>query len=200
MAEVRRTKASRWRDPRLAGGILLVAISAVAGGHLVRGPEMVPVYRASGTVMPGTVISEAELSVAEVPSDVAVAYLGPNDGKDEERITAVLAPGEFVPVGSLAQERTDGNVLVVPLLSAAPGTLAKGSHAQVWRVRQGQPAGVESSAELVADDVLIVAVDTPEMMMDQSTAEIRVRDDQISPILAVLGSQDGIVLVEGALP
>ncbi len=200
MAEVRRMKASRWKDPRLAGGVLLIAISAVAGGYLVQGPDMASVYRASDTVMPGTVVGEAGLNIVEIPSNMAHAYLGPHDGRDDARIASVLAAGEFLAESSLVQERTDGGVLVVPLMSAAPQALSKGSRAQVWRVHQEQPGGVESSAELVADDILVVSVASPEMMMDQVMAEIRVRDDQIAPILAVMGSQDGIVLVEGTLP
>ena len=201
MAKARRIKPSRWKDPRLAGGILLVAFSAVVGGYLVRGPATVPVYRASETVMPGTVVAEAGLGVVEVPEGAAAAYIGPHDNKDAARIASVVEPGEFVAASSLAEESSEGSILVIPLMSAAPATLGKGSHAQVWRVRQQQPDGVESVAELVADDVLIASVASPEtMMLEQMTAEIRVDTPQIAPILAVLGSQDGLVLVEGGTP
>ena len=151
--------------------------------------------------MPGTVVADAELGVVEVPEGSAAAYVGPDDNKDAAQIASVVAPGEFVAVSSLAEERSDGSILVIPLMSAAPATLGKGSHAQVWRVRQEQPDGVESVAELVADDVLIASIAAPEtMMLDQMTAEIRVGSSQIAPILAVLGSQDGLVLVEGGTP
>ncbi len=201
MTKVRRMKTTRWKDPRLAGGILLIAFSAIVGGYLFQGPPTIPVYQAGETVLPGTVIESAELRTVEIPADVAGAYLGPRDGVGEAQLTQVLTEGQFVPRSSIEQEKAEGNVLVVPLASPAPASLGKGSHAQLWRVRQSEPGGKEARAELVAQDVLIVSVASADaMMMDQITAEIRVQDHQISAVLAVLGSQDGLVLVEGQTP
>lgn len=197
MSEAQRMKLSRWRDPRLAGGILLLAVSAVVGGSLLRGPAMVPVYRAAGTIMPGTTLSEANVTLAEIPESVAGTYVGPGKGRSEATISTVVAEGELVSSDSLIDRESEGNVLVVPLMNGVPQALSQGQTAQVWRIRQEQPGGVPSVAELIADDVLVVSVSGPEMMLDQASAEIRVRDEQLASILAVLGSQDGMVLVEG---
>ncbi len=201
MTKVRRIKTTRWKDPRLAGGILLIAVSAVAGGYLFQGPPTVPVYQAEDTVLPGTSIATAGLQTVEMPADVAEAYLGPHDDVGQAQLTQVVTEGQLVARSFIEHEKAEGNVLVVPLLSPAPASLGKGSHAQLWRVRQAEPGGKQARAELVAGDVLIVSVGASEaMMLDQITAEIRVQDYQIAAVLAVLGSQDGLVLVEGEAP
>lgn len=201
MTKVHRMRTTRWKDPRLAGGILLITVSALAGGYLFQGPPTIPVYQAGDTVLPGTTIATAELQTVEMPGDVAAAYLGPYDDVEQAQLTQVVPEGELVARSFIETEKADGNVLVVPLLSPAPATLGKGSHAQLWWVRQAEPGGKQARAELVAGDVLIVSVaSTDAMMLDQITAEIRVQDYQIAPVLAVLGSQDGLVLVEGEAP
>lgn len=201
MTKVRRMTTARWKDPRLAGGILLITFSAIVGGYLFQGPPTTPVYQAGDTILPGTAIKSADLRTVDMPADVAAVYLGPRDEVGEAQLTQVITEGQFVARSFIEHEKAEGNVLVVPLLSPAPASLGKGSHAQLWRVRQSEPGGKEAKAELVAGDVLIVSVASADaMMMDQITAEIRVQDHQISPVLAVLGSQDGLVLVEGQTP
>ncbi len=185
----------------MAGGILLITFSAIVGGYLFQGPPTTPVYQAGDTILPGTAIKSADLRTVDMPADVAAVYLGPRDEVGEAQLTQVITEGQFVARSFIEHEKAEGNVLVVPLLSPAPASLGKGSHAQLWRVRQSEPGGKEAKAELVAGDVLIVSVASADaMMMDQITAEIRVQDHQISPVLAVLGSQDGLVLVEGQTP
>lgn len=49
---MREKTGARWKDPRLAGGVALIAAGALAGAYVLRGPVTVPVYRATEAVVP----------------------------------------------------------------------------------------------------------------------------------------------------
>ena len=70
--------ATRWRDPRLGIGVLLVALSGMCGAFVLSGPEKVPVYRARSAIVPGTAISKADLDVVEIDKTLAASYVGPS--------------------------------------------------------------------------------------------------------------------------
>lgn len=199
MVKTRRLSFSRWKDPRLAVGLILICVSAVAGGFLMRGPETRAVYRASESVVPGTVVADADLAIVDVPVSLAAGYVGPQDGVSEERISQVVGAGEMVTGRALSPSTTTGRTqIVIPLLSPAPAGLGRGSVGELWRIGQEQAGGASATAERIADDVVIVSIAGAETMrVDQFSAEIQVADRDAASVLAVLGSADGIVLAQG---
>ena len=65
----RRASRPGWRDPRLAVGLVLVALSVVVGVRVVDGrDETTPVLAAATPLVPGQTLSDADLTV-ESPTE-----------------------------------------------------------------------------------------------------------------------------------
>ncbi|MDO4887512.1 MAG: hypothetical protein Q3979_02225 [Actinomycetaceae bacterium] len=188
-------KRTRWRDPRLAAGIALVALSGLAGAVVLSGPPTTKVYQAKEAVLPGTPLSESNLKVVEVEAKIAGEYVGPRDGQATVGVT--VRAGEFVPRSSLEREESETRRVVVPLMAPPPGTAAPGERAELWRVSR-QDAGTEGQAQatLLTPEALVVSVGRDESALGgEVQVEIDVPREAADEVLAVMGSQDGYVLV-----
>ena len=63
----RRAARPGWRDPRLAVGVALVALSVVVGVRVVDGRDATtPVLAAAEALVPGQALTDADLTVVEV--------------------------------------------------------------------------------------------------------------------------------------
>lgn len=164
------------------------------------GPETRAVYRANESIVPGTELSSANLEVVDVPAHVGESYIGPSDGVEDRRISQVVGEGELISDRLMEPDEVSAGHthLVVPLVAPAPAGLGKGSPAELWRVTQEQVGGEASGAERIASDLVIVSIASSDSMrIDQYSAEIRVDNRYVPDVLAVLGSPDGLVLVQG---
>lgn len=200
MAKTERITFTRWKDPRLALGVLLIAVSVIAGSFIMQGPETKAIYRASTSMVPGTQVEGADFGIVDVPVDLAQGFIGPSDGIEQRRIGQVIAQGELLSERVLESDPVEAGYthLVVPLVAPAPANLAKGSTAELWRINQEQVGGEEAAAERIANDLVIVSITSADSMrIDQYGAEIQVANDDVPAVLAVLGSSDGLVLAKG---
>lgn len=200
MATAQRLSFSRWKDPRLAFGVLLMSVSAIAGSLLMQGPDTSPIYQAAGPLVPGTELGNAELVVVDVPAQLAHRYVGPADGVDDRRISHVVGEGELISKSAMEADAVSAGHthLVVPLMAPAPAILGKGSTAELWRINQEQAGGEEAGAQRIASGLVIVSIASADSMrIDQYSAEIQVPNEDVPNVLAVLGSPDGLVLAKG---
>ena len=165
-----RSGRPRWREPRLAAGLALVAFCAVLGARLVGGlDDTVGVWVASRALAEGQRVSVTDLSRHQVRfRDQADAdrYLSADtDLPSEAALGRAVGAGELLPRGAL---RTAGPAALVevPLSVAAesvPATVRVGSTVDVWVTgRRGgaagaAPGGRVARSTLVLDDVAVVA-------------------------------------------
>lgn len=201
MVKTERITFTRWKDPRLALGVLLIAVSAIAGAFLMQGPETKAVYRANSAMVPGTTVEGANFAIVDVPVDLAEGFIGPSDGMDDRRIGQVIEQGQLLSTQILEADPVEAGYthLVVPLVAPAPASLSQGSSAELWRIKSEQTGGDEASAERIASDLVIVSISsTDSMRIDQYGAEIQVTNSDVPDVLAVLGSSDGLVLAKGS--
>jgi hypothetical protein len=167
-----RSTGSRWRDPRLALGIGVVALCAVLGGWLLAtSDDTVGVWTARVPLAEGQQLGAGDLVRQEVrfggQSD-ADRYLSadrlPPGGASLAR---AVGAGELVPRAALGAAAS-GSLTEVPLSvgsEALPATVHVGSLVDVWVTpdpagpgASGTAARPTSRSVLVFNDVAVVAV------------------------------------------
>lgn len=155
---VRGTRA-RWRDPRLAVGIAVVAGCALLGGKLLAASDdTVGVWAARASLAEGQEVGTADVVRREVRfADQADAdhYLSADQPlPDDAEVGRPVGAGELLPRTALGTGDT-GSRTEVPLsvgADAVPATVHVGSVVDVWVTAE---KGARST--LVFDDVPVLA-------------------------------------------
>ncbi|MEV8373488.1 SAF domain-containing protein [Kribbella sp. NPDC056861] len=155
-----RTRRARWKDGRLLLGVLLVAITALAGAKLLAAADdTTAVWAAKRDIPLGVTISGDDLTTMNVrftSDDVAGRYVAADADLKGMVATRAIGKGEFVPLQA-ATTKSDSERTELPLSVAAgrlPSDIAVGDHVDIWVVPKEQPA-----AKLWAE-VRIVQLDT----------------------------------------
>ncbi|MBA2740123.1 MAG: flagellar biosynthesis protein FlgA [Nocardioidaceae bacterium] len=206
-AAVRSPAATRlrrpgWRDPRLAIGLVLVAVSTVAGARVLSAADdTVAVWVASSPVRAGDSVAEVQLVPGRVRLDdgaSATAYLG--TGTEPEGVfDRDLQPGELVPAAALerpgATPRAD-----VPLAveaGGAPVDLAVGDLVDVWVVPEPSPTSRRTGrAERVLSEVPVATTTSADALgaaNRQLVVRVEAGADDLDEVLGALAR--GSVLV-----
>lgn len=164
--QARRSWATPWRDPRLIGGVALIALSAVLGGLVISSDdEQVLVWQARRDLVVGTAVAPGDLVRVPVgwSTRQASAYLSgtrPPAGV----LRRSVGTGELLPRSALSDAATS-SILLVPLQfrrDDLPFGLVAGDRIQVWAVPAESSAGSPSPvspARLVAADLDVVQVE-----------------------------------------
>lgn len=181
-----------WKDPRLAIGVLLIAGGGLAGSVVLGGESSVPLLRASAPVAEGSVLSESQFTVVELPERVGAEYVRSGQIPDGAVATHALQPGDLLPTSALGQPGALADV-TIPLLVAPASSVGVGSQVDVWRV-QNATINTASGARLIAQGAVIVSVEVGGVG-SQTAAQIRVAPADVPGIVEVLGTQDGLVVV-----
>jgi len=205
----RRARRPGWRDPRIVGGVLIMAASVLVGGALfgARGGSR-PVLVLSHDVVSGAVLGSADVAVRRVHVDdgdlgeryfTAVGQL-----PDDAHLTHGLREGEFVPRSALVADETSGQV-EVPLAVAPedlPSTVRAGSTVDVWVLpdRDRGQAGLDARARRVLQAVSVLRISgAGSSLAPRDTRQVIVtlpRDragDRLAPALAQIAA--GRVLI-----
>lgn len=158
-----RSGRSRWRDPRLWLGTLLVLASVVVGAKVLAA--------ADDTVAVWTLDHDASAGMSITASDVRATRLHFASAADESRywladdplpaqahLTRDVGNGELLAKAALS---TDSAAVVhqLPLgveAAGLPVDLAPGDHVEVWAVPK--PEAVRSHPELVLSDAAVLAL------------------------------------------
>ena len=157
-----RPAGSRWRDPRLAVGLVIVATCVLLGARIVSGADdTVGVWRASHDLPAGSVLTRADLEVARVHagSDTLAKYFPPSDTAVGNALAHDVAAGELVPRSAVT---TTAPALVEVPLSVAPedvpASVRRGVLVDVWVLPEPGSGARPDRATLALDNVVVVAV------------------------------------------
>jgi hypothetical protein len=139
-----------WRDPRLWIGLLIVAVSVVAGSRLLAAADdTVAVWAVAADAGPGAALTEGDLVVHRVrfaDSDDLSGYYRVDDALPGElRLVRGVGAGELLPRGAVgaADQATDMVELPVALESdQVPPAVHAGSVVDVYLL--GDPARGEA--------------------------------------------------------
>jgi hypothetical protein len=161
-----RTTRARWKDGRLVLGVLLVAVTALAGAKLLSAADdTTSVWAAKRVIPAGARISADDLTSARVrftSDDSARQYVA--SVADLSGMIAVrqIGAGEFVPKEATATE-VDSERTELPLSVQAgrlPADLAIGDQVDIWVVPKANDAGEQTAARRLWDKVRVVQIDS----------------------------------------
>ncbi|MGI8614996.1 MAG: hypothetical protein ACR2KL_13805 [Nocardioidaceae bacterium] len=166
----RRLSSSRWRDPRLAVGVALVAVCTVLGGRLLAASDdTTAVWALRADADAGVALDADLVQVARVHFDdaaVAAEYLPADRSLPPGLLTArAMSSGELVSRSSLVSPAADPVELPVAVTDGArPPDLAVGDFVDVWVTPDSGPPGgartTSSSAERILAAIRVLDVDS----------------------------------------
>ncbi len=207
-----RAHRSRWRDPRLVVGIVLVAGCALLGARLLGGADdTVGVWAARGSLNAGQAVGASDLVRREVrfgDQGAADAYLSADAPlPDGATLSRAVGAGELVPRTALGDAGT-GSLTEVPLSvdsEAVPSTVRVGSVVDVYVTPDAAatdadgPGGPAARSTLVFDDVAVLSVPrTSTSLGPTATRQVIVgvdRDQQARLPTALAALAGGTVLL-----
>ena len=180
-----RARAAGWRDPRLAVGVVIVALSVLLGARLfAAADDTVAVWSLREHVPAGAVLGAGDLQVARVHlGDSVIDRYVPADDRLAGGTVAAhdLDAGELLPRSAVvpAGERP---LVEVPLSVAPddlPASVVRGSTVDVWVTPAASAPGDHPRARLALHDVLVVAVpDAADSLAPRTTQQVIVGLDE----------------------
>lgn len=205
-----RARRSGWRDPKLALGLLLIALSVLAGAKIIgQADQTVGVWALARDVAAGAPVTADDLVSRRVrlpESTLAEVYLS-SDRPPAMGVVAAhaLSRGELLARAALARESTRP-VIEVPLQvgpGALPASIEVGTAVDIW-VIAGAGAGEASdrpgkrASRVVEGATLLHLGDRAEALSGSTDREILIgvtedREDSVADLLGAL--QDGRVVV-----
>lgn len=194
-----RRLTSRWRDPRLAVGALLIVLSGTAGGMILSGPPTNPVYQAKATVLPGSPLNTSDFVLVDIDPSLAELYIGPEDFDGESVATSTIHKGELLAKSNTRSTDASGTRIVIPLGAGVPSQASVGDTVTLWKVDKQNTSG-EAKISLLSDKAILVSLSGGEGMVNTvQSAELLVPKAQAREILTVLGTDSLFVLTTGGV-
>lgn len=131
-----RLRRPGWRDARLLVGLLLVLASVATGSYVVaRADDRLPVFAASGPLVPGQPLSEDDLVRVDVQlGPEAGRYLSAAAGLAPDRyVLREVADGELVPAAAIGGKDLVGvQPLTLTVDAGAASVLRVGTRVDVY--------------------------------------------------------------------
>jgi hypothetical protein len=160
-----RAQASRWRDPRLVVGVVIVALCVLLGSRVLAGADdTVAVFSLRHDLPRGASLDRGDLSVTHVHfgGDGAERYVDASTALAPGTVvTHDLAAGELLPQSAITSS-AGPELIEVPLSVAPddlPASVRRGATVDVWVTPKVAAAGEDRTrARLALDDVVVVAV------------------------------------------
>lgn len=182
----RRAARSTWRDPRLVIGILIVAISVLAGTTLFNSADdVVPVWAARENLSSGSPVSTDDLARREIKFTSAAdadRYLSADRTLPADAtLLRAVGTGELLPRAALGAG-SSGPVTEVPLsvpADAVPQNVQTGSVVDVWVTPDAAAGGRQKSVRIFEDVVVIAAPTSGSTFAPSGTRQIIVGVDAV---------------------
>jgi len=159
----RRARRPGWRDPRIVGGVLIMAVSVVVGGWVVGAHgDSRPVLVLSHDVVSGASVDRDDVAVRRMGVDLADRYFtAVGQLPHGAHLIHGMHAGELLPRSALAADASAKQV-EVPLAVAPedlPSTVRAGSSVDVWVLPdrdRGQPGS--AGAQRVLQEVSVLRI------------------------------------------
>jgi hypothetical protein len=162
----RRLGSSRWRDPRLAVGVVLVAASVVLGARVVASADdTVPVWSLRSDVSAGSALTADDVAVARVhfdQSDDAERYFDGDEPLPDDLVADHdLVSGELLPRSALVDPESEAvNELPLPVAEGFyPADLGPGDRVEVWVTPEETADERLPTGDKVLDRVAVLEID-----------------------------------------
>lgn len=146
------------KEPRILGGIALLVVSAVAGGMVMsRATQRVTVWQTTHAMSAGSVVTAADVHIAEVAGDIS-AYATGAETVVGEVLRRDLGGAELVPENALGGAADSKMDVMLPIERFhAPIGVRVGQRVDVW-VTTGDAATSARRTSQVLVDVRIASI------------------------------------------
>lgn len=203
-----RTLRSRWRDPRLAGGLVLIGASVAVGAWAVdAAADTQDLYALTADVAPGDSLT-ADGVLTLVSSHPGTGdYVTADELPDGAVATRSMKAGELLPQAAVSTESTsDTRSVVLDIASGLPEGTGTGDVVDLWTLPSASITAKtgETDASLVAEQLVVARVGEAgnDLVGARTTSvEVLVPRSRVSQVLTAVASEGSLVLVptgEGA--
>jgi hypothetical protein len=201
-----RKPKSRWFDPRLGIGIVLVVASVVGVGWVVASADSgTLVYATKAALTAGERITPSDLVEREVRLGESVGrYLELGDLPKEGVIaTRAIGPGELVArssIGDSAGTRV-ASVVVSPTGDLAKSVIA-GAVVELWTAEQVENGVFGAPTVLVSSATVVRLIEADGIIAGGggSAVELLIPRSRTARVLEAIANEDAISLVPSSLP
>lgn len=192
MPQAVRATRSGWRDPRLWIGVLIVAVSVVAGARLLAAADdTVVVWSVAEDAGPGARLDAADLEPRRVrfadEADLSAYYTVDDELPADLVLVRGVGAGELLPRGAIGAADSGADVVELPVAvdtEQVPPSVAAGSVVSVYLV------GSRADGPLL-EDVTVVDAPSLESTFGSTTGRrqlvLAVPDDLATSFLDELG-------------
>ncbi len=185
-----------WADTRFFIGVVLI-LGSVAGvwGVVAGARETVPVFVASGPIVPGQPLDEADLAIVEASLGMADArYVAAGESLDGLVAQRTIGEGELVPQAAVG-ETTETTTVVIDAASDVPSGVGTGSPVELWSAPATED-GFDTPRILVPDaTVAQIVQDAAMMAQDDTRIEIVLRRAVVAEVLEADASGAALSIV-----
>jgi SAF domain len=201
-APAQRNRRARWKDGRLVLGVLLVAITALAGAKLLASADdTTAIWAAERDLPAGTKLTDEDLTTVRVrftSSGEANQYVAADADLRGLVMARAVKAGEFVPrQAAVSQAENDRTELPLSVATGRlPADLAVGDEVDVWVI----PKDADQPAKKYWDTVRVVQVDAVkgvsgssarrQVLIGLEAAEV----SRLSAALAAMGSGEPVLV------
>lgn len=159
-----RVSAPGWGDPRLWLGVLLVAVSVVAGARLFSAADdSVAVWAAAGDLPAGAPLESDDLVATRVhfadPGDLGGYFTVQDELPADPTMVRGVSAGELLPRAAVAGATPD-DLLEVPVAvdpEQVPGSVGPGSVVDVYLVSPARPGRAPESGPALSGVTVVEA-------------------------------------------
>lgn len=140
------------KEPRILGGIALLVVSALSGGMVMsKAAQRVTVWQTTHAVAAGTVVTTADVHIAEVAGDIS-AYAAAAEPVVGEVLRRDLGAAELVPQSALGGAAVSMMAIMIPLERFhAPVGLREGERVGVWVTTGDASTSARRTSQVLAD-------------------------------------------------
>lgn len=184
-----------WRDPRLLGGLALIAVSILACVWLVAQARAgVSVYRATRSIAVGEVLDSTNTALVDVRVD-AGPYLLEGELAPGAFAKRSMSEGELIARASTTDE-TDQNLrrFVVTVADGLPSSAKPGDAVELWALPSQREADAESRV-LTSATLVRILDEEQSLARSGSRIEILVESGSLSQILDATSGRESLAAV-----
>ncbi len=204
-----RLRRPGWRDPRLLGGLVLVALSVALGGYAVAAAgRTVPVLATPSALVPGDEVDLDALVVRQVRlAEAGDLYLrADRPGEGDLVAVRTVGPGEIVPRAALAPATAlDVRSVSVTSRAALSEQVVPGASVDLWFVPDAGAGDPPGEPRQLATGLTVAEVSDPGGAFSVSGAaavHVLVPVDRLPEVLGALAADGAVevVPVAGVVP
>ncbi|MBZ5740115.1 hypothetical protein [Nocardioides mangrovi] len=185
-----------WRDPRLWIGLLIVALSVVAGSRLLASADdTVAVWAVAADAGAGAELTDADLVVHRVRfadgDDLSAYYAADDELPATLRLVRAVGAGELLPRAAVGAADAPSDVVELPVgvdPAQVPPSVRAGSVVDVYLL------GGKGDAGPVLEEVTVVSASSPESGFGSVGGQLQlvlaVPQEAAADFLAAVGASD----------